>query len=227
VRSTITITIVSTILISSVCSTVLAQSAPAEDSFRGLACWPELPPPEFSEEFSDEVIEMTSGDADIKANGDASFQGPIEMRSRARSLKASSASYDSETATFTAAGKVEYRDQLNMVRGETAVYNTQSGQFDFTNSEFELAEIPARGSAEAIEVKEPGVIELTKVRYTSCPEGNNDWFLKANSIEIDTNTGMGTARGASLSFKGVPFVYWHSDSYPGTDDRRSWLLLTE
>jgi LPS-assembly protein len=225
VRSATTITTASAILITLISSTVFAQSSMPEDSFRGLACWPELPPPEFSEEFSDEVIEMTSGDADIQANGDASFKGPIEMRSRARSLKASSASYDSETATFTADGNVEYRDQTNIVRGESVHYNTQSGQFDFNDSEFELAEIPARGSADSIEIKEAGILELKKVRYTSCPNGNNDWFLRAKSIEIDTNTGMGTARGASLEFKGVPFFYWPYFTYPVTDDRKSGLLF--
>jgi LPS-assembly protein len=225
VRSTTTITLVSLILIFPISSGVFAQAVSEGDSFRGLACWPELPPPEFSEEFSDEVIEMTSGDADIRANGDASFEGPIEMRSGARLLKASAASYDSETATFTAEGNVEYRDQINVVRGESVHYNTQTGQFDFIQSEFELAEVPARGSADTIEIKEAGVIELTKVRYTSCPEGRDDWFLTANSIEIDTNTGMGTARGASLSFKGIPFFYWPYFTYPVTDQRKSGLLF--
>jgi LPS-assembly protein len=36
---------------------------------------------------------------------------------------------------------------------------------------------------------------------------------------------MGTATGASLAFKGVPFFYWPYFTYPVTDDRRSGLLF--
>ncbi|MCP4001033.1 MAG: LPS assembly protein LptD [Gammaproteobacteria bacterium] len=224
-RSATSITTVSTILIFIISPIVLAQSGTEEHFSRGLGCWPELPPQEFSEEFRNEAIEMTSGDAEIQVNGDASFKGPIEMLSQARSLKASSATYDSEKEIFSVEGNVEYRDQTNLVKGESAHYNTLNGQFDFNNSKFELAEIPARGSADKIEIKEAGIVELTKVRYTSCPDGNNDWFLSAKSIEIDTNTGMGTAKSASLSFKGVPFFYWPYFSYPVTDDRKSGLLF--
>jgi len=90
VRSATSITTVSTILIFIISPIVLAQSGTEEHFSRGLGCWPELPPQEFSEEFRNEAIEMTSGDAEIQVNGDASFKGPIEMLSQARSLKVAS-----------------------------------------------------------------------------------------------------------------------------------------
>ena len=216
---------VTAILIMLISTVAYAQSYSEDNPLRGIACWPELPPPEFSEEYNDDVIEMTSGTADIQANGDATFIGPIEMRNRARSIKASSATYDSKAATFTAEGGVEYRDQLNLIRGESVRYNTQSGQLNFTNSEFELAAVPARGTAENLEISQAGILILEQVRYTSCPNGNNDWVLKAKSIKIDNNTGMGTARGASISFKGVPFFYWPYFTYPVSDNRKSGLLF--
>jgi LPS-assembly protein len=192
---------------------------------RGIGCWPELPAAEYSEAYSEDLIEMTSGGADIQVNGDATFTGPIEIRNRARSLKSASATFNKETETFSAVGGIEYQDQLNKVIGESVSYNTQTGLLIFTNSEFVVGEVPARGTADKLEISEAGKLEIQKVTYTSCPEGNNDWVLRAKSLEIDADKGMGTARGASIAFKGVPFFYWPYFTYPVSDNRKSGLLF--
>jgi LPS-assembly protein len=194
------------------------------ESPRGIACWPELPDTAIAD-FGAEDIELTSGDADIQADGSASFSGPIELRSESRTLKAGTAVYDREQGIVRAEGEVEYDDPLNSIKGESVEYNTATGEFRFSDAEFELREIPARGSANRVQLLEPGVLELQRVRLTSCPEGRDDWLLRAKRLELNTNTGMGTARGASLSFKGVPFLYLPYFTYPITDDRKSGLLL--
>jgi len=118
-------------------------------------------------DFGAEDIELTSGDADIQANGSAIFSGPIELRSDSRSLKADSAVYDSEQEVVQAKGDVEYEDPLNSINGDSVEYNTATGQFKFSDAEFELRDIPVRGSAKRVEIVEPGVLELTRVRLTS------------------------------------------------------------
>jgi LPS-assembly protein len=198
----------------------------ADESPRGIACWPPVPLTAPAD-FGAEDIELTSGDADIQANGSAIFNGPIELRSTSRSLKADSAVYDSEQEVVQAKGDVEYEDPLNSIKGESVEYNTATGQFKFSDAEFELRDIPVRGSAKRIAIVEPGVLELQRVKLTSCPEGRDDWLLRAKRLELNKNTGMGTARGASLAFKGVPFFYVPYFTYPITDDRKSGLLLPE
>lgn len=192
---------------------------------RKIACWAEPPDDSGLTDLINEPIEMTSGDADISADGSATFKGPIEMRSSSRLLRAGNAKYDSESGTVEAEGGIEYEDPLNLVKGENVSYNANNGQFYFENSEFAFADVPARGTADSLRLVEKGVVQLQGVRYTSCPEGRDDWMLNAKSLEVNTNTGMGTARGASLEFKGVPFFYWPYFTYPVTDDRRSGLLF--
>ena len=203
--------------------TAFAQS-PA-GSPRDVSCWPDTPLAEFPEDFGAEDIELISGDADISADGSATFQGPIEMRSKSRSLKAGSAVYDKDNELVSAEGGVKYEDPVTKIEGDSVKYNTGTGEFLFSDAEFELREIPARGSANKLQIAEPGVLELQRVRITSCPAGRDDWLLRAKSLELDDNTGMGTARGASLSFKGVPFLYFPYFTYPITDDRKSGLLI--
>jgi LPS-assembly protein len=218
---------------SSLLSTVsIAQIAPgatgqAESKAQGrkIACWDTSGEVGPLESILTEPIEMTSGDADIEADGTATFRGPIEMRSKSRSLRAGSANYDRELGIVTAEGDIEYSDPVNRIQANDVRYYTETGQFNFTEPRFEFSQVPARGSASELKLVEPGVVELDTVKYTSCPEGRDDWMLRASSIDIDTNTGMGTARNARLYFKGVPFFYWPYFTYPVTDDRKSGLLF--
>ena len=192
---------------------------------RGIACWVNFPQAGFDPNALEESIELTSGNADIDATGDASFTGPIEIRSPARSIKANSASYDADTTTFDAAGDILYRDTFSIVSGDTARFNTTTRELAFSGSSFQLGEVPARGFAEQIDISGAGIIDLENVGYTSCPEGNNDWMLKAGSIRLDNEAGRAVAKHARLSFKGVPFFYWPYFTYPISDERKSGLLF--
>jgi len=212
-------------LLALISTVVCAQSPAPAESLRGISCWPEPVPKLISEDLQDDVIEMTTGDADIAGDGNARFKGPVTMRSRDISLTANSAAYDSKTATFTAEGGIEFQDGINKLSGSSVTYDTRNELFTFTNGEFELPQTPARGSAATLEVSKAGYLNLDNVLYTSCPAGNNDWILKARSIEIDANKGVGTARGASLAFKGVPFLYVPYFTYPVSDERKSGLLF--
>ena len=208
---------------------VIAFPASPDEFTRGIACWAEpLSPDPEADASSDpdfDRIVLSTGSADIERDGMANFGGPIEIRNRARSLQADSASYDSVSGRFSASGNIEYQDAQNRVSGGTAAFDTGSRLFSFSGAEFELSQTPARGSAREILFQENGKATLTSVRYTSCPPGNEDWMLRADKIELDTERGMGTARGASIRFKDVPFVYLPYFTYPITDRRKSGLLF--
>jgi LPS-assembly protein len=192
---------------------------------RGITCWPEANQISFAEGLAEGVLELTTGNADISADGDANFTGPIELRSSDRSLTADTAHFDRDKTTFSVDGEVIYTDAENKISGNAARYITETGEFYFADAEFELQNAPARGSAKSIEISADQKLELHRTRYTSCPAGNNDWELKAKDIEIDSEKGMGTARGATLEFKGVPFLYVPYFTYPINDTRKSGLLL--
>ncbi len=221
---TATVTLLSALIVS---VALPAARAAEQDSPRAIACWDEyLPQPDpEADKLPLDVVELTTGNADIQAGSRARFAGPVEIRSGGRLLKAGSAEYDSETGTFETRGGVEFSDAANRFSGASAVYNAQNGELSLEGAAFELGATPARGTADGIYVRREGVIELDSVAYTSCPPGRNDWELRAKSIELDSNSGMGTARGASLRFKGVPFLYLPWFTYPITDDRKSGLLF--
>ena len=52
-----------------------------------------------------------------------------------------------------------------------------------------------------------GKVHLEKVRYTTCPVGNQDWMMQASSLNLDTDAEQGIAHGVVMRFKDVPIFY--------------------
>ena len=133
---------------------------------RALTCWDAttISPGEGANSLAEDIVELTTGNADIQAGGDAIFEGPVEVRSRGRLLRAGAADYDGETGTFDTRDGVEFIEEGNRFAGEAARYNTRSGQLDIDEAEFQVSQTPARGAAENIRVEKAGRIRFYRHR---------------------------------------------------------------
>lgn len=82
----------------------------------------------------------------------------------------------------------------------------------------------ARGDAQKLVFAGPDKEKLYKARYTTCEAGVDDWFLKASELELDHHTETGTARHATVEFKGVPILYTPWIDFPFNQQRKSGFL---
>ncbi len=187
---------------------------------------PALPPIKFpTNNLSTEEVEIFSGQAKLTLTGNASFSEDISLVRGNRLLTAQGANYDRQTGVFSVDGEVEFRDPETRIRADKAELNQLSQELSFDNAEFELWSVPARGKSEYIKAEKSGKLRLLNVSYTSCPDGNNDWMLKASKIRIDQKHGIGTAKHARFEFKGIPFLYLPYISFPVTNKRKTgWLI---
>lgn len=190
------------------------------------SCAVVLPPAiETDADIPEGELEIIAGKAEFQLEGDASFSEEIRLRSGARSLRADGASYDAAKAVFSVEGGVEYRDPETLVRATAAEYRQNTGVVIFDAAEFQVWSVPARGEARKIHVERNGKLRMNDVAYTSCPDGNDDWMLRAGKIRVDQQAGIGSARGARLEFKGIPLLYFPYISFPATNKRKSgWLI---
>jgi len=84
--------------------------------------------------------------------------------------------------------------------------------------------LPGRGSASRIDFVNETQCKLQDAIYTTCPLGNDDWFLKVGDLDLDRNRNVGTARNASLHFLGVPILYTPWMDFPLNNARKTGLL---
>ena len=173
------------------------------------------------------VFEVGELEAQMGPRPTASMTGGVLLRRGDKAAGADSADYDPDRRALTLEGDVRYEDPATQIRSDRAEFAYDFGRVRFEGAAFSLGSNNARGSADAIEINEQGRLELDAVSYTTCPEGSNDWLLQARDIDLDSRSGVGTARGVKLRFQGVPILYAPYLSFPISDARKSGIITPE
>jgi LPS-assembly protein len=168
-------------------------------------------------------IQVISDGARVEADGATHVQGNVELRQGERSLHGQDVRIDPNNRSVTVSGDVQYRDAELQVSGESGGF--ANGEAHFNGAQFQMPLQPARGSADLLSLNQSGVVRLEGVHYTTCPPGRDDWGIRAKSVVLDTAKGMGTARGATLDFLGVPILKLPTISFPVGATRKSGLLF--
>lgn len=173
------------------------------------------------------ALRFESGVGDISLGGNGILADGVLIRRDDDYLAADSASFDAQNGIIELQGDVQYSGISSSVRGQGARFDYELGNIRFTDSEFELPDNRGHGQAGLLEIDKSGKISLKKVDYTSCPPGNEDWLIRAGSIQLDSVSGIGTAKNLRLEFQGVPILYAPYLSFPITDARKSGILIPD
>ncbi|MGH8671642.1 MAG: LPS-assembly protein LptD [Burkholderiales bacterium] len=150
--------------------------------------------------------------------------GNVEVHKGDQTLFADKVIYEAPTDEVTATGNVRLQDPGNVAEGPYLRFNleTRSGEMD--NATFQFLENRARGSASKAIMKSPTETELEDASYTTCPIGQDDWFLRAKHLDLNRVTNVGTAQHASVAFMGVPLLYTPWMTFPLNKQRKSGFL---
>ena len=171
----------------------------------------------------DHRIRFDSDAASFSADGIAVLTGHVQVHQDQRSVSADSVTYDQKTGKVVVTGAVDFEDPKLGILSDKGSYDALGGA-DFSEATFRIFDRNGRGFAKEMAVHPDGKVDLLKVRYTTCPVGNQDWMLQASSISLDTNAQEGTARGVVMRFKDVPIFYTPFISFPLGDERKSGVL---
>jgi LPS-assembly protein len=197
---------------------------------RPLSCTgsPALPMPESTltdEETSDERVHVYADRIESILNESSHFSGNVEFGRDGLRLFADDVIYNQLENSLDASGHI----YLHKQSGETIVSPQLSYQIDTErgvaeDAQFAFANNAARGNAKSIHFEGRDVLALESLRYTPCPPGQDDWFLKASDLTIDKTSETGTAHNAVIEFMQVPIFYSPYFSFPLTDERKSGFL---
>jgi len=173
------------------------------------------------------VLEVGALEAEVSGTPKASMTGGVLLRRGDKLAGADNARYDPDNKALLLDGTVRYEDTGTLVESDSAEFSYGFGRIRFDGAKFSLVEGDAHGVAASIEVNQQGRLELDGVSYTTCPPESNDWLLEAKDIDLDTRSGIGTAKGVKLRFQGVPILYSPYMSFPIGDARKSGILAPE
>ena len=150
--------------------------------------------------------------------------GNVELRTRRETVLADFLSYDMEKDEVHAKGDVTLRKGLDWISGPEVKFQREREIGYFDEPRFYIAENHSHGTASEIRFAGPNLYEASKAQYTSCVAPNNDWYLRADEIEVDKLRKVGTAHDASVYFLGVPVMYTPWLEFPLSNERKSGFL---
>ena len=151
------------------------------------------------------------------------FEGNVSLRRGDQFLGTDKLTYESETGTYVATGSVRYQDSGMRLVAETAEGNQNSDTHQLNDVSYQLVSRRGNGGADHITMHGP-LGSLYGATYSTCPPGERSWELRARRIDVDTEEGMGVARGAVLRVGKVPVLYVPWFPFPVDDRRRTGLL---
>lgn len=176
----------------------------------------------------------------VESQGDKAvvLSGDAFVAQGRQSISAEQITYSKETNQASGEGNVTLRSVAgDKVTADSIDLDVNSKIGLAKNAKFKLAErglieeetnavaVQSRGSADELAVEGEQFVRLKNVEYTTCVEGQDDYFIRAKELELDQATGMGRAKGATLVFKGVPFFYAPTFTFPISDERKSGFLF--
>ncbi|WP_062788434.1 LPS-assembly protein LptD [Aquitalea pelogenes] len=84
--------------------------------------------------------------------------------------------------------------------------------------------IAFRGDGSEAQFTGPDQYRLINSRVNSCVVGDDSWYLKSSTLDLNYATNIGVARNARVEFQGVPILYTPWIDFPLDGSRKSGLL---
>ena len=151
-------------------------------------------------------------------------QGAVVMRRLGQAVFADRLTYRLQEDEIEVEGNVRLEQHGDLVQGPKGMINFARETGFFDTPDFFLQEKHGRGNADKLFLEGPQQYRLEQAYYTTCPVGNDDWYIKAGNLKIDEAEHVGVAKNASIIFKGVPILYTAWVDFPVGDNRKSGFL---
>jgi len=172
--------------------------------------------------------EVRADRAVAEPEGISEFSGNVEATRGAQRIRADRLNYRQDTDEAHATGDVTFIDSSGtQFRTPELKLRLDAREGYAEGGSFTLPDAQGRGDTTRTAFEGRDRTRLHNPRYTTCPAGRDDWFLRASELELDTEKDIGTARHARVSFFGVPLFYVPYFTFPISDARKSGFLVPQ
>lgn len=178
----------------------------------------------------DEATYISSDKLDSNNAEETFLEGNVEVRRNKLRLRSDFINYSPLTDRATAKGNLTIEQDGMVLKAPEGSVKLGTGESQMTNPTFELKEIKGKGRADSLQYDGISTLTLENPNYTVCEVPNpeaadqGDWYITADSLELDQASEVGRARGAKVVFQGVPILGAPYFSFPTTDRRKSGFL---
>jgi len=212
------------------CSTARAADNKLSDwrlcpNTHALGAFDQAPNPNTLEPLADrnQAPTQIEGDALLGTEASPEYVGNVILQRHDQFLSADSLRMNTQTGDYVAQGHIRYSDSDLRLIAEHAEGNQDTDVHKISQIQYQLIDRRGNGVADSVELR-GSFAQMQRSTYTTCDPSQLWWQLRAPHIEVDNETGFGTARNAVVQVGKVPVLYVPWFRFP-IDDRRSTGLL--
>ncbi|MDO8787511.1 MAG: LPS-assembly protein LptD [Sulfuritalea sp.] len=183
-----------------------------------------------------------------KNDAEVVAEGNVELRKRNSILQSDRLTYWQDADEMEASGNVRLSRDGDRVRGPKMHMKMEDSTGYFEQPEYSIRRIKTgsaatlwtgteeraspelttgQGAAARMEFEGEGKYRLTDATYSTCTPAaghDPDWFARTTDLRLNYDDEEGTARNATLYFKGVPILYSPWLTFSLNNERKSGLL---
>ncbi|ALU87892.1 organic solvent tolerance transmembrane protein [Herbaspirillum rubrisubalbicans M1] len=148
----------------------------------------------------------------------------VELVKGATTIKSDKAQYRIIQDEVEATGHVWMQRLQDQYTGDFAEMNMGTGAGYVTNPTYLLGKSGGRGHAKRIDFLSDDQAKVTQGTYSTCEAPDPDWYLRSNTMDLDSGRDVGTMHGGLLYFKDVPILGSPWMSFPLSGERKSGVL---
>jgi LPS-assembly protein len=157
------------------------------------------------------------------------IEGNAELRRGDTILRANRIEYHQASDLARATGNVHINKAGNIFEGPLLELKVDAFEGFFNQPRYRFLRNDAYGEADRVDFIDEKHAVIRNATYTTCqrhpgPSWMPDWILRAASISLDQEEEVGEAKGAVLSFMGLPILPVPAMSFPLGERRKSGLL---
>ena len=150
--------------------------------------------------------------------------GDARLLRRDQQVEADDIVVTRSTEEINASGNVLFADTGQRIKSPKVHIDNLNNQARFDLPEFEIQALHARGEAERMEKLDEYRSRYTDLVYTTCDPDDGGWLMRASELEIDRESGRGTAWNITMYTNDTPFMYLPYVQFPIDDRRMSGIL---
>ncbi|WP_394779191.1 LPS-assembly protein LptD [Undibacterium sp.] len=153
-----------------------------------------------------------------------SFDSGVEIDKGTTHIKADRGSYDNLDDQVDAAGNVSMQRFGDCYKGDSMSMQMDTGIGFIENPIYKLVKNNAQGHAQRMDFESEEHSVISNGTYSTCEGLSPDWYLRSETLTLDTSLDSGVAKKATVYFKDVPILVAPSLSFPLSGARQSGLL---
>lgn len=165
-----------------------------------------------------------------KVNGQSQTRvratGSVIIERNDVTLNSDWADYDQHTDIVKAGDHFTLDNGQGRISGQRVTYDMKqsTGVGDAGRFEMEKDNRRLQGVGGEVQMGGKNRYRLDSAKFNTCNPGDDSWYIRSSSIDLDYDKNVGVARNATLLFGGVPLFYTPWIDFPLNGNRKSGFL---